>query len=92
MCFGTLVQAGLAHMRGVTWRAVPAKFKRGTCEIKILGSEVLWCIFGTLVQDGLAHMRSVTWRAVLAKFKTGMCEMKILGSEVLRCIFGTLSL
>ena len=25
--FGTLVQDGLAHMRGVTWRAVPAKFK-----------------------------------------------------------------
>ena len=28
MCLGTLVQDGLAHMRGVTWRAVPAKFKR----------------------------------------------------------------
>ena len=77
-------------MRGVTWRAVPAKFKTGMCEIKILGSEVLWCIFGTLVGSGLAHMRGVIWRAVPAKFKTGMCEMKILGSEVLWCIFGTL--
>ena len=56
---GTLVQDGLAHMRGVTWRAAPAKFKTGMCEMKILGSEVLWCIFGTLVQDGLAHMRGV---------------------------------
>ena len=37
-------------MRGVTWRAVPAKFKTGMCEMKIGGSEVLWCIFGTLVQ------------------------------------------
>ena len=27
VCLGTLVQDGLAHMRGVTWRAVPAKFK-----------------------------------------------------------------
>ena len=27
VCLGTLGQDGLAHMRGVTWRAVPAKFK-----------------------------------------------------------------
>ena len=27
VCLGTLVQDGLAHMRGVIWRAVPAKFK-----------------------------------------------------------------
>ena len=48
---GTLVQDGLAHMRGVTWRAVPAKFKTGMREMKILGeSEVLGCVFGTLVQ------------------------------------------
>ena len=47
---GTLVHDGLAHMRGVTWRAVPAKFKTGMFEMNILGSEVLWCIFGTLVQ------------------------------------------
>ena len=32
------------------FRVVPAEFKTGMCEIKILGSEVLWCIFGTLVQ------------------------------------------
>ena len=32
------------------FRVVPAKFKRGMCEMKILGSEVLWCVFGTLVQ------------------------------------------
>ena len=44
------VGSGLAHMRGVTWRAVPAKFKTGMCEIKILGSEILWCVFR-------AHMR-----------------------------------
>ena len=55
VCLGTLAQDELAHMRGVTWRAVPAKFKTGMCEIKILeikilGSEVLWCIFATLVQ------------------------------------------
>ena len=68
------VGSGLAHVRGVTWRAAPAKFKRGMCEMKILGSEVLWCIFGTLVQDGLAQMRGVTCRAVPAKFKRGMSE------------------
>ena len=44
------VGSGLAHMRGVIWRAAPAKFKRGMCEMKILGSEVLGCVFGTLVQ------------------------------------------
>ena len=27
VCLGTLVQDGLAHMRGVTWGAVAAKFK-----------------------------------------------------------------
>ena len=27
VCLGTLVQDGLAHMCGVTWGAVPAKFK-----------------------------------------------------------------
>ena len=32
---GTSVQDGLAHMRGVTWRAAPAKFKRGMCEMKV---------------------------------------------------------
>ena len=59
MCFGTLVQDGLAHMCGVVSRAAPAKLKRGMCEMNILGSEVLWCVFGALVQDGLAHMRGV---------------------------------
>ena len=45
------LQDGLAHMRGVIWRAAPAKFKTGgMCEMKILGSEVLWCVFATLVQ------------------------------------------
>ena len=50
-----------------------AKFKAGMSEMKILGSEVLWCIFGTLVQDGsgLAHMRGVIWRAAPAKSKEG---------------------
>ena len=56
VCLETFVQDGLAHMRGATWQAVPAKFKTGMCEMKILGSEVLWSVFATLVQDGLAHM------------------------------------
>ena len=55
-CLGMLVQDGLA---GVIWRAAPAKFKTGMCEMKILGSEVLWCVFATLVQDGFAHMHGV---------------------------------
>ena len=40
VCLGTLVQDGLAHMCGVTWGAVPAKFKRGMYERKILGLRV----------------------------------------------------
>ena len=39
------VGSGLAHMRGVIWRAAPAKFKRGMCEMKFLGSEILWYVF-----------------------------------------------
>ena len=45
VCLGTLVQDGLAHMRGITWRAAPAKFKKWMCEMRILGSEILWCVF-----------------------------------------------
>ena len=75
-------------MRGIIWRAAPAKFKTGMCEMKILGSEVLWSVFGTVVQDGLSHMRGVTWRAGPERLKTGICEMKILGSEVLWCVLG----
>ena len=69
VCLGTLVQDGLAHMRGVTWQADPANFKTGMCEMKKFGS-VFWDVCG------------VTWQAVPAKFKTGMCEMKKFGSEV----------
>ena len=86
VCLGTLVQDGLAHMRGVIWRAAPAKFKTGMCEMTSLGSEVLSCVFATLVQGW--HTCEV--QSIPAKFKTGMCEIKILGSEVLWCIFGTL--
>ena len=46
VCLGTLVQDGLSHMWGIIWRSVPAKFKTGMCEMKILGSEVLWCVLG----------------------------------------------
>ena len=70
-------------MCGVIWRAAPAKFKTGMCEMKILGSEVLWRVFGTLVQDGLAHMRGVICSELFRQSsKTGMCEMKMFGSEV----------
>ena len=83
------VGSGLAHMRGVIWRAAPAKFKRGMCKMQIFGLKFVVCL-GTSVQDGLGHMRGVIWRAAPAKFKKGMCEMKILGSEVLWCVFATL--
>ena len=43
VCLGTLVQDGLAHMRGVTWRAVPAKFKT-----EILKYAPLWNLLGYL--------------------------------------------
>ena len=46
VCLGTLVQDGLAHMWGIIWRSAPAKFKTGMCEMKILGSEVLWSVLG----------------------------------------------
>ena len=87
---GALVQDGLEHIRGVTWRAAPANFRGRKSEMKILGSCVLWCILGTLFHDGLQIMRGVTWRAAPAKSNRGMCEMKILGSKVLWCISGTL--
>ena len=64
-------------MRGVIWRAAPAKFKRGMCEMKILGSEVLWCVCGTLVQDGLAYMRGVIFSALFRQSsKKGCVRLK----------------
>ena len=77
-------------MRGVIWRAAPAKFKRGMCEMKILGSEVLWCVFGTLVWDRFGtHAWCHLFRVVQAKFETGMCEMNISGLKFVVCL-GTL--
>lgn len=67
-------------MSGVTWRAVPAKFNTGMCEMKSK-SEVLWCILGHWFRTGLAEMRGVAWRVVPAKLKTGMCEMKSYGGK-----------
>ena len=55
MCLGTLVQDGLPHMWGIIWRSVPAKFKTGMCEMKILGSEVLRCVLGHWFRMG-CHM------------------------------------
>ena len=86
MCLGTLVQDGLAHMWGIIWRSAPAKFKTGMCEMKILGSEVLWCVLGHWFKVG-THV-GYNMGFAPAKFKTGMCEMKILGSEVLWCVLG----
>ena len=43
-------------MRGIIWRASPAKFKTGMCEIKILGSEVLWCVFAILIQGWCTYV------------------------------------
>ena len=54
-----LVQDGSAPMRAVRWRTCPALFKTGMCEMKILGSEVSWCIFVMLVQDGLAPIFNI---------------------------------
>ena len=31
---------------GYNMKSAPAKFKTGMCEMKILGSEVLWCVLG----------------------------------------------
>ena len=67
-------------MRGVIWRAAPAKFKRGMCEIKILGSDVSWCILY------LKHWFRVGTHARCNLFRQSskqVCEMKILRSEVL---------
>ena len=58
--------------------------------MKILGSEVLWCVFGTMVQDGLAHMRGVICSGLFRQSsKTGMCEMSIFRLKFVLCL-GTL--
>ena len=50
MCLGTLVQDGLAHMRGVTWRAVPAKFKTEAGWDKRVWLTVLWGSFDFTIE------------------------------------------
>ena len=44
-------------MHGVIWRAAPAKFKTGMCEMKILGSEFCGVSLQHVVQGW--HMRGV---------------------------------
>ena len=55
MYLGRLVQDGLSYMWGIILRFVPAKFKTGMYEMKILGSEVLWFILGHWFRVGY-HM------------------------------------
>ena len=72
MCLGTLVQDGLAHMRGVTWQAVPAKFKTGMCVMNKFGSEVcsvFWDVGSGWVGS---HAWCNLFRVVPAKFKSEM--------------------
>jgi len=76
-------------MRAVTWRAVPAEFKTGMCEMKSWGLRLCGVFLGTLVRDRFAAMRAVTWRAVPAEFKTGMCEMKFKGLGFCGVFLGT---
>ena len=53
-----------AEVRAVTWRAVPAEFKTGMCEMKSRGLRFCGVFLGTLVRDRCGEMRAVTWRAV----------------------------
>ena len=70
------VGSGLAHMHGVIWRAAPAKFKRGMCEMKILGSEVLWCVLGRWFRMGWLTC-VVQHGELFRQSSKQMCEMKI---------------
>ena len=72
MCLGTLVQDGLAHMWGIIWRSVPAKFKTGMCEMKILGSEVLWCVLG--------HWFKMGWHT--CGYNMEICSGKVQNRDV----------
>ena len=69
---GTLVQDGLAHMRGVTWQAVPAKFKTGMCEMNKFGSEV--CSVSWDVGSG--------WVVTHAWCNMGSCSGKVQNRDV----------
>ena len=77
-------------MHALMWRAVPAVFKTGMCEMKSWGLRFCGVFLWTLVQDRFAEMRAVTWRAAPAEFKTGMCKMKSWGLKVLRFFLRTL--
>ena len=66
-------------MRGVIWkiwRAAPTKFKRGMCEMKILGSEVLWCVLGRRFRMGWLTC-VVQHGELFRQSSKQMCEMKI---------------
>ena len=47
-------------MRAVTWRAVPAEFKTGMCEMKSWGLRFCGFFLGTFVQGRFAEMHAVT--------------------------------
>ena len=72
MCLGTLVQDGLAHVRGVTWGAALAKFETGMCEMNIFGSEVC----GVCWDVGSGWVGSHAW------CNMGSCSGKVLNRDV----------
>ena len=73
----------------MTWRAVPAEFKTGMCEMKSRGLRFCGGFLGTLVRR-FAEMHAVTCKTVPAEFKTGMCEMKSWGLRFCGVFLGTL--
>jgi len=69
---GTLVQDGLADMWGIIWRSVPAKFKTGMYEMKILGLRfcgVSWDIFSG-------------WVGIHVGYNMEICSGKIQNRDV----------
>ena len=72
VCLGMLVQDGLAHMRGVTWRAAAAKFKTDVWDENL----TVWGVVVYLwnVGSGLAHMRGV--------YNMASCSGKVQNTDV----------
>ena len=79
VCRGTLVQDGLAHMRGVTWRAVPAKFKTDVWDENL----AVWGFVMYLWEVGSGWVGTNAWcnleSCYLKKFFSGYGNVESFG-------------
>ena len=85
MFFRDIGSRQIGEMRGVTWRAVPAEFKTGMCEMKSWG--LRFCVFSWDIGSGQICVNArCNLESCSGRVQNRDVRDEILGSEVL-CFF-----